>query len=58
MNRSKIDDEVHSNTGIPRDLWLRTEELRLVRARRTGHRPSLKSLVAEGLELLLREAQP
>jgi hypothetical protein len=52
------DTEVHMNAGLPRDLRLRIDELRLARARRDGGRPpSVKTVMVEALEALIaREA--
>lgn len=54
------EDEVTTNTTMPRSLRLKLDELRLVRARRGRCRPpSMKSLVVEALEAFVeREVKP
>jgi hypothetical protein len=47
-------DEVHTNTGLPRELRLQLDDLRLARARRDGCRPpSVKALIVEALQALI-----
>lgn len=52
-------DELHMNLGLPRELRLRVDELRLGRARRDGGRQaSLKQIITEALEeLIARETR-
>jgi len=56
----KTNDEVNTNLGLPRGLWLWLDELALSRARATGgKKPPKKALVREALNLLrANEARP
>lgn len=52
-------DEVNTNLGVPRALWLWLDELAIHRARTSGgKKPAKKVLVREALDLLrAREAR-
>jgi hypothetical protein len=56
MANGKTTEEVHTNTGLPRELRLELDAVRLARARRNGGRPPpLKALVIEALEALVAQ---
>lgn len=50
---TKINDEVNTNLGLPRGLWLWLDELAVARARASGgKKPPKKALVREAIDLL------
>ena len=49
----KKNDEINTNLGLPRGLWLWLDELAVARARASGgKKPPKKALVLEAINLL------